>query len=162
MVEPHQKPGEPLSMHIHSSPQRAKAGGFTLIELMITVAIVAILAAVALPSYTKYVAKGRRAAAQAVMLSVGNKQEQFMLNARSYFPSPAGTTTTLTGLGITVPADVSTYYDLSVTSSASSPPGWTVTAAPKSPQSSNDATCGSLTYTVTGAKSASGSGSSCW
>ncbi|MBA2963475.1 MULTISPECIES: type IV pilin protein [Ramlibacter] len=134
--------------------------GFTLIELMITVAVIGILAAVAFPSYTKYLAKGRRAAAQAVMHNVGSRQEQYMLNSRSYYPSPAGSSTDLSGLGITLGTDVSGYYTITVTSDTS--PAWTVTAAPRAPQTVNDATCGTLTLTNAGAKGASGGSTTCW
>jgi type IV pilus assembly protein PilE len=136
--------------------------GFTLIELMITVAVIGILAAVAFPSYTKYAAKGRRAAAQAVMHNVGSRQEQYMLNSRSYYPNPAGSSTDLSGLGITLGTDVSNFYTVTVTSASSAPPAWTVTAAPRTPQTVNDASCGTLTLTNTGTKSASGGSSTCW
>ena len=54
--------------------RKVKEGGFTLIELMITVAIVGILAAVAYPSYMNYVKKGLRRAAQAQMLDIANRE----------------------------------------------------------------------------------------
>ncbi|MFZ3127492.1 MAG: prepilin-type N-terminal cleavage/methylation domain-containing protein, partial [Rhodoferax sp.] len=58
--------------------------GFTLIELMITVAVIGILAAVAFPSYTQYIVRANRSAAESFMFTVANRQEQSMLNARSY------------------------------------------------------------------------------
>ena len=64
--------------------RKVKAGGFTLIELMITVAIVGILAAIAYPSYTSHIQKGARRAAQAQMLDIANRQQQYLLANRGY------------------------------------------------------------------------------
>ena len=58
--------------------------GFTLIELMIAVAVVGILAGIAWPSYKYYVMRANRSAAQQFMLDIANREEQFMLDARSY------------------------------------------------------------------------------
>ena len=58
--------------------------GFTLIELMVTVAIVAILLAVALPSFQNQLRKGHRSAAQSEMMDIANRQEQFLLANRAY------------------------------------------------------------------------------
>ena len=135
--------------------------GFTLIELMITVAIVAILAAVAYPSYTKHIAKGKRSAAQAVMYAAVSKEEQYMLNARSYLS--ASTAANFTSLGMTIPADVSSNYTITVVAdNAATPPSFYVEAVPSTKQAANDSQCGTLRLTNTGTKTASGGGATCW
>ena len=65
-------------------PQR----GFTLIELMITVAIIAILAGIAYPSYQSYVQRTQRSAAQQLMLQIASRQEQRLLDTRTYTDDP--------------------------------------------------------------------------
>lgn len=64
-------------------------GGFTLIELMITVAIIAILAAVAFPAYTEQVAKGRRAEAKAIVLEAAQWMERYYAENNRYDQSTA-------------------------------------------------------------------------
>lgn len=65
---------------IHAARHR----GFTLIELMIAIVIVAILLAVALPSYQNSVQKARRADAKAALLDAANRQEGYMLDRGTY------------------------------------------------------------------------------
>src|SRR6267143_1300375 len=60
------------------------AKGFTLIEVMITVAIVAILAAVALPSYTDYITRSKIQEATSSLLSMRTKMEQYFQDQRTY------------------------------------------------------------------------------
>ena len=65
----------------------ARTRGFTLIEVIITVAIVAILATVALPTYRDHIRKSRRAEAQAYLMAVAGRQQQFLLDTRGYAPN---------------------------------------------------------------------------
>lgn len=135
---------------------RVPARGFTLIELMITVAIVAILAAVAYPSYTRYIVRSNRAAAQSYMLEVSSLQQRYLLDARGYAGS-------LDALNITtLPANVAGNYSIATAQTAGPPPGFTVTATPINSQLARDTECGTLTVDQAGKKTASGSGSTCW
>ena len=132
--------------------------GFTLIELMIAVAIVGILAVIAYPSYMQYVTKSNRSAAESFILTVSNKQEQYMLDARQY-------ATALSTLNLTTPAEVSNNYTISVVANnAGTPPSYTITATPTGVQQTRDTQCANLTIDQTGAKGISGSGlvRACW
>ena len=126
--------------------------GFTLIELMIVVAIVGILAAVAYPSYTQYVVKANRSAAQTFMLEVASKQERYLLDARSYGDFAA--------LGMSIPTSVSKNYDPVTATVSGPPPGYTISATAKTgtAQAARDAACTPLTINQTGAKLPAG----CW
>ena len=74
-------------MHIYNTNYRncnSSDSGFTLIELMIAVAIVAILVTIGYPSYQQYVIRANRAEAQQVIMDIANRQEEFLLNNRKY------------------------------------------------------------------------------
>lgn len=77
--------------------------GFTLIELMITVAVIGILAAIALPSYEGYVRKGKRATAQAALMDIASKEQTYLLDRRAY-------TDNLTALGFSAPTEIKDDY----------------------------------------------------
>lgn len=73
--------------------------GFTIIELMIAVAIVAILAGIALPSYTNYITRGKIQEGTTSLLSLRVKMEQWYQDNRAY-PTTCGATTTATQLAV--------------------------------------------------------------
>lgn len=134
--------------------------GFTLIELMITVAIIGILSAIAYPSYTQYVVKSNRAAAQGFMMTVASKQEQYMLDARAYAADMA----TLGFPASSIPTEVSKNYNITVGNITATPPSYTVKATPIGSQLSRDTKCGALTLDQAGTKGEGGSGTvaDCW
>lgn len=121
--------------------------GFSLVELLITVAIVAILAAIAYPSYVEQLKKGRRAEMQAQLMGYAQFMERIYSETGCYNPGAdydctAGTAATLLNVGSTE------YYDVAVTDESAS--SFKIKATPKtdSPQSGD----GALTIDHTGAR----------
>jgi type IV pilus assembly protein PilE len=123
--------------------------GFTLIELMITVAIVAILAAVAFPSYQSHLRKSRRAEAQAYMMAFAARQQQFLLDTRTF-------STTVAGVGVPIPDNVAAAYTMAL--SPNTDTTFTLTLTPTTAQSSDK--CGTLGIDQNGTKTATTTG--CW
>ena len=101
-----------------------RQNGFTLIELMITVAIVAILATIAIPSYQEYVKRGHRAAAQSEMMDIANRQQQLLLANRNY---AAHTDTAWTNTGYALPAELTGKYTYGIAVGAGTVPFFTIT-----------------------------------
>jgi type IV pilus assembly protein PilE len=110
----------------------ARSRGFTLIELMIVVAIIGILASIAYPSYQNHVRKANRAAAQASMMDLANKQQIYLSTARTY----ATTVNDLIPGGL--PTDVTKHYNVAIAVVAGPPPSFTITATPSSSSQAPD------------------------
>ena len=95
--------------------------GFTLIELMIAVVIVAILAAVALPAYREQMRRSARAEAQAFLTDMASRQQQFLVDKRRYAAS-------VPALGMTAPKGVANAFGIVVTAADGPPPAFLITA----------------------------------
>ncbi|HWI13550.1 MAG TPA: type IV pilin protein [Burkholderiales bacterium] len=133
---------------IHNTARRRK--GFSLIELMITVAVVAIIGAIAYPSYQNHLRKGRRASAQAFIMDLANREQQYLLDARNYAVGSAALTT----LNVSPPSDVAAHYSVTIgPAAASTPPTFLITATPTSTAQSAD---GTLTLNEQGNKTRAG------
>jgi type IV pilus assembly protein PilE len=118
--------------------------GFTIIEMLIVVAIIAILLTIAVPSYRLYVIRGHRSAAISEMMSLANREQQLLISNRSY-----ATKADLVAAGYQLPAEVLQFYDYDVTAPAPAPrPTFLITFTPTGAQASD----GPLTLDQNGTK----------
>jgi type IV pilus assembly protein PilE len=97
--------------------------GFTLVELLIAVAVIGILASIAYPAYTQHVIKGNRAAAQAYLLNLAQAETEYFMDARAY-------ATTTSALNMDPPANVAAKYSIRIDVTAGPPATYTLTATP--------------------------------
>ena len=129
---------------------RKLSRGLTLVELMVTVAVLAILAGIAYPAYTNYTYKARRTEATGTLVDFATRMERYYADNNSY---TGATTNTIMG-------DTTTehgYYTLGSTQGNGNQT-YTLTAAPAA--QSEDA-CGTFSLSSQGARTVSGSGT-CW
>jgi type IV pilus assembly protein PilE len=130
---------------------RPPVDGFSLIELLTTLAIVAILATVTVPSFTGFVAKSRRSDAVAALLQVQLAQERWRAEHLSY-------TADLSALGSTSSKSPDGYYRLRVQADAA---GFFVTAEPVGVQQADS--CGTFALDESGPHYAEGfADRTCW
>lgn len=125
--------------------------GFTLIELMIAVAIVGILAAISYPSYTAFVTQSNRSEGQAELLRFANLQEQYFVDYRTY-----GADLTDLGQGTATVKTEQGNYTISVDSANAST--FSLNATALGAQATNDSACSPLTISEAGVKGPTG----CW
>ena len=140
---------------------KKQAGGFTLIELMIVIVIVGILAAIAMPSYQRYVLRSHRTVAINALLDMGSREARYYSANNAY----TGALTGATGLGYAsdpahLPDATNPYYSVGAALNGNS---FTLTATAVGNQV-NDVECGNFTYTGLGVKGISGTGTvaQCW
>jgi len=165
-------------MQSRSAQRPSRAAGFTLVELMVVVAIATILFAIAVPSYITYVRQSRRTEARTAVLDLAGREERFFsTNGAAYTNTPGQLGYTALGVPIgsgyyqltgCVPADGNCVANLNMPNPPA-PPSYTVVATPVAGQSQeNDAQCTSFSVDSAGQQYASGSGGAavatpyCW
>ncbi len=128
--------------------------GFTLIEVMIVVAIIGILAAIAYPSYDEYVKRGNRTEGQAFLSDVAARQERYFSQNNAY-------TTDTSKLGLSNANSPTSKYTITLASGGTDDGGYLLTAT----QQFGDTKCGNLTLNALGEKGRTGTGKTleeCW
>lgn len=139
------------SKHFLHSEKCKKQFGFTLIELMITVAIVGILAAIAYPSYTDFVTRSNRSEGQGELLRFANLQEQYFVDYRTYGAD-------LTSLGKATAAILTEHGHYQISVNNANATSFTLHATAQGSQATNDSACTPLTIDQVGQKGPAG----CW
>nr|WP_010132132.1 type IV pilin protein [Microbulbifer agarilyticus] len=136
-----------------------KQTGFTLIEMMIVVAIIGIISAIAYPSYMESVRKSNRADAKATLNDVAHRLQRCFTTYSAYDNANCSVATTLSGGGTITSAEGMYSVTAAITATT-----YTLTAAPVAGTSqAADTKCGSLTLTNAGVRNATGSyGAECW
>ena len=132
-----------------------RSRGFTLLEMVIACAIIAILASIAYPSYINSVQKSRRAEATASLLGIASQMERWSTEKGTYATATLGTG------GVYANQSQNGYYNLSLSNLTTTT--YTVQATPTGAQASDP--CGTFTYDQAGNKNVSGgtwTKAQCW
>ncbi|WP_063671209.1 type IV pilin protein [Dyella thiooxydans] len=145
--------------HPHTNrPPAARVAGFSLIELMIVVAVIAILMAIAVPSYMKYTIRTHRTAAESCLSEYANYMERYYTTNMRYDQS-GGTTLTLPTLGCKT--DTASYYNYGFASGEPTQTTFNIQAVPIGNQLAKDTQCGTLSINQSGTRGSNDT-ASCW
>ncbi|MBT9541199.1 type IV pilin protein [Thiobacillus sp.] len=140
---------------------RASNQGFTLVELMITVAVIGILASIAYPSYTQYVQRANRAEARAMLLENAQFLERNYTTANRYDETSGGVDINDASLPKPQsPENGAARYNMTVVMGAAPAQTFILSATPTGTMSGD--TCGVITYTNAGLQGADGDVAECW
>lgn len=130
-----------------------RAAGFTLIELMITVAIIGILAAIAMPSYREHVAKGRRGEAMVALMEGAQALERYYSANGRYVTASNGTTLPVV-FATQAPAGGSANYNIAAVAGSTGNNTFTLQATATGAMASD--ACGNFRLSHTGARTLDG------
>ena len=145
---------------------RRSQQGVTLLELMIVVAIVAMISAYAFPSYMQYLVNTKRTVASSALLQIADRQQQFFMDNKQYAddltdlgfaanPLVLADTGNSTGAG-----NADAVYSISLSNVTATT--YAITAAPLNNQANRDTHCASLTLNQSGDRADTGGGGDCW
>ena len=145
VIDPFIASGRSLSQRTRSRLPRS-GRGFTLIELMITVAIVGILATIAYPLYTDQVRKSRRVDARSLVLQAANREEQIYTARNAYVSG-------MDALGLSEVTD-NGAYKVTATAKGSDDQGYRITATAVAAKGQDQDTCRTLSVDESGRRTA--------
>ncbi len=128
--------------------------GFTLVEMLVTMAIVGILTAIAVPSYGQYILRTARADARATLMQASQFMERFYAVNSAYDQMLNGAAVQLPAAMVQSPQAGAARYNVALVAGALSASTYTLQATPTGPSSSD--VCGVLSLTSTGARGAAG------
>lgn len=144
---------------------RSRSAGFSLIELMIVVVVIAILAAIAIPNYREYVVESRRESAGGCLVEAAQIMERRYTECLRYDRLPPACTAANTEPQCGQAAELAGHYGAVGFAGTPGRRSFTLSIAPQNAQATADTKCGTLTLTNTGLKGESGSatnGSECF